>query len=182
MPGPRAFGRRLGGEHDHSSTGEGGDSISPESVLDNVDGQAWETLREIGYEVGNFFPLKIYHANDSRGTSTTSTTYSLTTAIRHVVSIGVGVPSGATMQVVFGGEFHNDTSGEDTSARIRNRDDGFTVIDSLTITDPGSSTFGETAPKDYSPGVDPFTMDLSIKVTGGTGGVNNPYAIFGVKL
>lgn len=29
MPGPRAFGRRLGAKHDHSSAGEGGDSINP---------------------------------------------------------------------------------------------------------------------------------------------------------
>lgn len=32
MAGPDAYGRRLGQDHDHSATGEGGDTLSPSSV------------------------------------------------------------------------------------------------------------------------------------------------------
>lgn len=51
------------------------DSVTTDSLTDGADGQAWETLREIGYEKGDVVPITSFTTTDSRNSSTTSTTF-----------------------------------------------------------------------------------------------------------
>ena len=51
------------------------DLLTTDDITDKTDGQAWETLREAGYEKGDFVPLLTVNNNSARSFSFTSTTY-----------------------------------------------------------------------------------------------------------
>lgn len=59
------------------------DSVTTSGITDSGDGQAWETLRELGYETGDVVPFQTFTPNQARNSSVSSTTYTNDVNVLH---------------------------------------------------------------------------------------------------
>jgi hypothetical protein len=123
------------------------DSITAGGLTDSNDGQAWETLREVGYQKGDF--VTRIHSGDSGNASNSSNAYDGYSVRRTETELtwDIHFPGGVQGQVAL--EFRTSNVGSGMSVRVFNRDDSETVIERTGITSKGSLL--NAGPVDYTP-------------------------------
>jgi len=110
-------------------------SLSTDEVVDGKDGQAWETLREIGYEKGDVMTVGDF-SGTSRKVNTSSSTYSGQTSLGvHNIPLSDYVPSDVPVYVAIYGDLR---PGTDETASLTYDDTKDSVTGFPTISASGS--------------------------------------------
>jgi len=98
-----------------------GPALDTGSITDTDDGQAWETLRELGYEKGDWFTI-LSPVLSRKFNSTSSTSYSLLTGRSQCPRVNWDtIPSGDGVAISFIGDVDTPTNGSVRVAEV----DGF---------------------------------------------------------
>jgi len=133
-------------------------AVNADSIVDNDDGQAWETLRELGYESGDVIPLLFTSEGRANSGSTSSSSFQ---GMNSTFSIRIRwdriVPAGVTAVVSLGG-FLN-ANGDEVFFKMRNVSDGEDVTQTI------SSTGSEGVTSTYST-YTPTTTDGLLLING----------------
>lgn len=153
------------------------------SLIDKTDGNAWETLRTAGYEVGDSVPVVSINSIETRQISFTDSTYkphySQWTADLKWDDL---VPDVADLRVRYS-SFINPGTDETVSTRITNSQTGNELVAITGITTKDSYTSGWV---DYNPTNPSATENVRVEHKTDTGAnssrVDQPIVDFGVQL
>jgi len=158
-----------------------GPALSTGSLVDSDDGQAWETLREMGYESGDIVWGPSYGPTASRDISTSSTDYvSSTDTHRHQAQWDLLFPSAATTVVTMSAVVFPGS--ESLSLRVRNDTDGETMVEETGIT---SQKNLQMTPAKYTPTTTADGIQFNAEIKSDTGNsvlASDFNVVFGVEL
>lgn len=156
------------------------DKISVSSIEDSQDGQEWETLREAGYEKGDVLVLNSAPVRGTGALTTTSTSYTTVTSPDLAISVPEDLIEVGDFIIGFTGAMKNDTSGETTFARLEY---DFTVEpDTEESISSTTANFVRSTPVNVDSGKVAARIDIQMKVTAGTGSLNQPCVFTGVRI
>lgn len=141
------------------------------------------TLKEVGFERGDFLPLYTFNPNGSHYANTTSTTYTNLLDLSRIHLIWDEMfPSGVTTQV-FGQVRIEPGTDETAYARVRNASDDETIGSPVSATGVSVRTVG---PLDYTPPSDSSRIMILWQFRTDPGSNSStyvtPYITFGVKV
>jgi len=158
------------------------ESVKAVSLVDSIDDQAWETLRELGYESGDFLPVCTVPLLGGTA-SVSSTSYTNIGSINTASQTSLGTYPSATTGIRINVSVTNDTSGESTFVRAIS---AFTSVPDSEVTHTGTGFTQVTGPAAVDPpesGGGGTRVSLEAKVSGGVGKVEgNATAEVGVIL
>jgi len=148
-----------------------------------LDGEALETLKDAGFEQGDYLPLYSYNQVAARSVSTTSTTYTYSADFFITAPVWVDFfPSGLTTQVKCSVRAVPGAD-ETVDLRVRNTIDGETVAEKTGLTADNVYTFGPTT---YTPTTTGSRVEIFIqwRTSPGTNSliVEEPMMTFGVEI
>jgi len=157
------------------------ESIETSQITDSADSQPFETLKEAGYEKGDYIPL-IYGSGTSTGkTGTTSGTYEIAANNgRGVINWSLFGPSSGTAAVWFDGRV-TELSGTTIDVRVYNVVDNEMMCEEVGIS---SETWFSIQPEEYTPTTDIFEYRTQIRSGDGSSEVELRLGspTFGVRL
>lgn len=123
------------------------ESIKAGSLTDTQDDQAWETLRDAGFEVGDFHPVNVSHTNTSQSTSSSSFQSYQDAELLQTYLWDTVFPSDVQAQVWYVARVND--GGATITTRFRNIDDGETVASASSTGNSGTSIIA--GPTNYTP-------------------------------
>lgn len=113
-----------------------------ESLTDNNDGQAWETLRELGYESGDFVA---FYSAQNNGTATVSSNNYQTANLAEFNGVLDHIfPTAATLEYAISAQF--DDNNDQIDVRLRDNEQGVTAVEQLDVTASSIETFSTVGP------------------------------------
>jgi hypothetical protein len=159
------------------------DSVTTEQITDSTDGQAYETLRELGFKKGDYLPLISGSMHGIRTSSTSNDRYdnaydmALGSLTWDLIS-----PSSGTTVVWFECRV-NILNGTTASIRLRNADDNEVMLEETGISSKGLLTIG---PTEYTPTTNSSQIQYRLELRSGDGNseveIKDGTPIIGVQL
>lgn len=158
-------------------------AVTADSLTDGTDGQAWETLRESGYEVGDSFGGFSINPLELRQASTTSTSYQANNSqLDHRVVWDHHFPADTTAAVAFY-TYVAPGADETVDVRLYNDVDNETIVEATGITSTGPVSLGPTEYKPTTTG-DRIILRAQWRTNPGSASSDlfGPWAVFNPKL
>jgi len=135
-----------------------GPAIDTDDLIDRQDGQAWETLREVGFEKGDVVTLLALGPSASRSSSTSNTSYDALVDLSSTFLTWAEIGPVDRVRVKMTGKFDGVDGGQTASARLYNFEDGEAVA-GTEVSATGNGPF-DTGWVEYTPATTTTPIEL----------------------
>lgn len=120
--------------------------MAVQTLTDDTDGQAWETLHEAGFQTGDFLPIKTFSARKGSN-STTSSSPTMAWNVNEFLAVSDRFPG----TLAFKADFRTNANGDTANTDLWNNTDSETVPGTSMSNTSGGWANTEAGPLEYTP-------------------------------